>query len=137
MASGEALVERAVSERRAGRLKECAALYQKAADMFDSTGELMRGAHARRHAAEVLWKTGDADGACVRILAVLEFYRTREVGRLELANTLRVAGLAEEGCSRRDAARVFWAEARGLYEAEGIDVAVAECERRLKGLAGD
>jgi hypothetical protein len=137
MAGGEDLVERAKSERRAGRLKECAALYQKAADMFDSTGELMRGAHAKRHAAEVLLHTGDAAGACAGILAVLEFYREREVVRLELANTLRVAGLAEEGCSRRDAARVFWAEARGLYEAEGIDVAVAECDRRLKGLGGD
>jgi hypothetical protein len=96
----------------------------------------MRGAHSARHEAEVLWKTGDADGASTVILAVVEFYSAREVGRLELANTLRVAGLAEEGRRGRDAARAFWAEARGLYEAEGIDVAVAECERRLKGLRG-
>ena len=137
MASGEDLVEFAKSERRVGRLKECAEIYQQAADVFDSTGELMRGAHAKRHAAEVLLQTGDVAGACAGILAVLEFYRGREVGRLELANTLRVAGLAEEGCGGRDAARVFWAEARGLYEAEGIDVAVTECERRLKGLGGE
>ncbi len=109
MASGEALVERAVSERRAGRLKECAALYQKA-DMFDSTGELMRGAHARRHVADVLVGAGDASAALPIILGVLEFYRTREVGRLELANTLRVAGLAEEGCGGRDGAAGLWAE---------------------------
>jgi hypothetical protein len=135
MASGEALVERAKGERRAGRLKECADLYRQAADAFDSKGDLMRGAHAKRHAAEVLLQTGDAAGACAGILAVLEFYREREVVRLELANTLRVAGLAEEGCGRRDAARVFWAEARGLYGAEGIDVAVVEADRRLKRLS--
>ena len=136
MASGEASVELAKVARREGRLKECADLYRQATEAFDSAGELMRGAHAARHEAEVLWKTGDAEGACKVILAVLAFYRTREVGRLELANTLRVAGLAEEGRGGWDAARAFWAEARGLYEAEGIDVAVAECERRVKGLTG-
>jgi tetratricopeptide (TPR) repeat protein len=134
MANGDALVELAVIARREGRLKECADRYQQAADTFDSAGELMRGAHAKRHAAEVLLKTGDADGACAGILAVLEFYRTREVGRLELANTLRVAGLAEEGRGEVKAAREFWMEARGLYAAEGIFAGVAEADRRLTGL---
>jgi hypothetical protein len=135
MANGEALVERAKGERRAGRLRECADLYQQAADAFDFNGEVMRGAHAKRHAAEVLLHTGDAAAAHARILAVLGFYREREVGRLELANTLRVAALAEEGCGHVAEARMFWEETRGLYEAEGIDPGVAECERRLKVLS--
>jgi hypothetical protein len=136
MASGETLVELAKSERRAGRLKECSDVYGQAADAFDFAGELMHGAHAKRHAAEVLLQTGDAAGACAGILAVLGFYRGREVGRLEMANTLPVAGLAEEGRGGLDAARAFWGEARELYLAEGIDAGVAECQRRLQGLGG-
>jgi hypothetical protein len=137
MADGDALVELATVARREGRLKDCADLYVQAADAFDSNGELMRGAHARRHVADVLVGAGDACAARAIILRVLEFYRTREVGRLELANTLRVAGLAEEGCGGRDVARLIWTEARDLYAAEGIDAAVAECDRRLKVLGGE
>jgi hypothetical protein len=136
MASGEVLVEMAKGERRAGRLRECADLYRQAADVFDSAGDLMREAHARRHTADVLLETGDVAGACTEILAVLEFYRQREVGQLELANTLRVAGLAEEGRGELEAARAFWVEARELYGVEGIDAGVAEADRRLRGLGG-
>ena len=80
-------------------------------------------------------KAGDAERASECILEVLRFYRGQEVGRLEMANTLRVAGLAEEDCGRRKEAFAHWTEAREGYLAEGIDAGVTEADRRMKSLA--
>jgi tetratricopeptide (TPR) repeat protein len=136
MATGQGFEGWAKKAWKEGRFAECADFYRRAAEVFDAAGEFMRGAHAARHRAEALIKAGDAKRASECILEVVRFYRGQEVGRLEMANALRVAGLAEEDCGRRDEARAFWAEAREGYLAEGIDAGVAEADRRMKILAG-
>jgi tetratricopeptide (TPR) repeat protein len=136
MATGQGFEGWAKKARLEGRFAESADFYRRAAEVFDAAGEFMRGAHAARHQAEALLKAGDATGASACILEVVRFYRGTDVGRLEMANALRVAGLAEEDCGRRDEARAFWAEAREGYIAEGIDAGVAEAERRMRVLGG-
>jgi hypothetical protein len=107
--------------------------------VFDANLEFMRGAHAARHQAEALLKAGDAAAANECILEVVRFYRAQErqgeeVGRLEMANALRVAGLAAEACGSAKEAAEFWGEAREGYLAEGIEAGVKESERRIKSL---
>ena len=134
MATGEGFAGWAKKAFKEGRFADAADFYRRSAEVFDANGDFMKGAHAARHQAEALLKAGDPAAASNCILEVVRFYRGQEVGRLELANALRVAGLAEEGCGHVDEARVFWSEARELYMAEGIDAGVAEAERRLKVL---
>jgi hypothetical protein len=134
MATGQGFEGWAKKACKEGRFADCADFYRRAAEVFDAAGEFMRGAHAARHQAEALVKAGDAERASECILEVVRFYRGQEVRGLEMANTLRVAGLAEEGRGGWEAARAFWTEAGELYAAEGIDAGVAESERRLKAL---
>jgi hypothetical protein len=137
MATGQGFEGWAKKAFKEGRFADCADFYRRAAEVFDAAGEFMRGAHAARHQAEALIKAGHAERASECILEVLRFYRGQEVGRLEMANTLRVAGLAEEGCGRREEALAHWTEAREGYLAEGIDAGVTEAERRMKMLTGE
>src|SRR5882757_7270177 len=115
MAPGEGFAGWAKKAWKEGKFAECADFYRRSAEVFDGNGEFMRGAHAARHQAEALLKAGDAAGASDCILEVVRFYRGQEVGRLEMANTLRVAGLAAEACGRKKEAWEFWGEARAGY----------------------
>ena len=142
MANGEALVERAKGERHAGRLRECVRTDIVSCGCFDSAGELMRGrmrSGMRRRCRRGGWVMLRRTPGSLRCRGFTG--NARLAGWL--ANTLRVAALAEECRGGHVAeARMFWEEARGLYEAEGIDVAVTECdegegvERRLAILMG-
>jgi len=135
MATGEGFAGWAKKAWREGKFAECADFYRRAAEVFDANGDFLKGAHAARHQAAALLKADDAVGARDCILEVVRFYRGQEVGRLEMANALRVAALAEEGLGHMKEARAYWAETREGYLAEGIEAGVAECERQLKVLA--
>ena len=142
MATGEGFAGWGKKAWRDGKFAESADFYRRAAEVFDASGEFMRGAHAGRHQAEALLKAGDAAGASDCILEIVRFYRAQEVqgqevGRLEMANALRVAGLAEEARGHTKAAGEYWTEARAGYLAEGVEAGVAECDVRLKAIQGE
>ena len=129
------LVDLAKAAERERRLQQAAEFYQRAIDQLDSAGDLMRAAHVARHLAEIELNGGNVEEASLRIAQVLLFYRGRQVPRLEMANTLRVAALIDEKRGFRDEAREFWIEALQMYAREGVDAGVAEAKRRLARLA--
>jgi tetratricopeptide (TPR) repeat protein len=135
MTDGEHLVSRGKAAKRRGQLKDAAEYYRRAVDAFDAVGDLMRGIHAARHLAEIDLDAGHLEEATLRIAEVLLFYRGREVPRLEMANTLRVAALVDQRRGFRDEARLLWCEARSLYEREGVKDGVVEADRWLMRLA--
>jgi hypothetical protein len=134
MATGEGFAGWAKKAWQDGKFTESADFYRRSAEVFDASGDFMRGAHAARHQAEALFKAGDAAGASDCILEIVRFYRGQSVGRLELSNALRVAALTEEALSHTKAAREYWAEARTGFLAEGVDAGVAECDARLNAI---
>lgn len=49
----------------------------------------------------------------------------------DLANALRLKGLALDGLRKPEQARTVWTDARDLYARAEVADGVAECERRL------
>ena len=137
MATGEGFAGWAKKAWKEERFADCADFYRRSAEVFDANGDFLRGAHAARHQAEALLKAGDAAGASECILGVVRFYRGREVGRLEMANAMRVAGLAAEALGHGKEASGYWGEAREGYAAEGVEAGVMECDARMKALGVD
>ncbi len=137
MATGEGFAGWAKKAWRDGKFAESADFYRRSAEVFDASGDFVRGAYAARHQAEALLKAGDAAGASDCILEIVRFYRAQErqgqdVGRLEMANALRVAGLVEEARGNLKDAEGYWGEARVGYLAEGVEAGVEECDVRVK-----
>jgi hypothetical protein len=128
MADVERWVIEAETARREGRLNDAAELYERAAS--EGTDELRAG-HARRHAAEIWIKNGQVSDGRTAIARVMEVYRARSVSGLELANALRVQGLAAEAAGEFMEARAAWSEAGQLYEEVGVAEGVAEAKRRV------
>lgn len=135
MTGADELLGLARAARRERRLEEAAELYRSAMDALDGAAELMRAAHTARQLAEVEMELGRMEEASLRIAEVLLYYRGREVPRLEMANTLRVAALVDERRGFREEARMLWTEARDMYAREGIQTGVAEAQQRLARLA--
>ncbi len=127
-------VERAKVARRAGDRESALDGYTQAVKAWEDAGEALKAAHALRHAAELLVELGRAAEAEQSIGVVLAVYRERGVGGLELANALRVAGLAHEAAGDFAGARESWMAARGLYEGAGVTAGVVEADRRVAGL---
>lgn len=135
MKGADDLLALAKAAKRERRLEQAAEFYRRAVDLLDSSGDLMRAAHSARHLAEIEMEAGHLEEASLRIAEVLLFYRGREVSRLEMANTLRVAALIDERRGFRQEARQLWSEAREMYAREGIQTGVAEAQQRLARLA--
>lgn len=135
MTGADELVLRAKAAVRTRRLDEAAELYWRALDAFEASGQPMRAAQMATHLAEVELEADRLEEASLRIAEVLLFYRGREVPRLDMANTLRLAALVDEKRGFRDEARRFWSEAREMYAREGVHTGVAEAQRRLARLA--
>jgi len=114
--------------RREGRLKDSAELYERVAS---EETDALRAGHARRHAAEIWIKNGQVSEGRAAIASVMEVYRAREVQGLELANALRVQGLAAEAAGELAEACAAWEEAGRLYEKVGVAEGAAEAKRRL------
>jgi len=128
MADAEQWLIEAKTAWREGRLKDAAELYERVASA--ETDELRAG-HARRHAAEIWIKNGQVSEGRAAIAWVMEVYRAQGVGGLELANALRVQGLAAEAAGELAEARAAWDEAGRLYEEVGVMEGVVEAKRRV------
>lgn len=135
MTGADDLLALAKAARRERRLEQAAEFYRRAVNVLDHSGDFLRAAHSARHLAEIEMEAGHLEEASLRIAEVLLFYRGREVARLEMANTLRVAALIDERRGFRDEARQLWREVRAMYAREGIQAGVAEAQQRLARLA--
>jgi hypothetical protein len=113
---------------REGRLKDAAELYERVAT---EEADALRAGHARRHAAEIWIKNGQVREGRAAIAQVMQVYREHGVSGLELANALRVQGLAAEAAGELVEACAAWGEAERLYAAEGVEAGVAEAKRRV------
>jgi len=128
MADVEQWLIEAKTAQREGRLKDAAEFYERAAREEDDE---LRGGHARRHAAEIWVKNGQVTEGRAAIAQVMQVYRERGVGGLELANALRVQALAAEAAREFAEACAAWSEAGRLYASEGVEAGVAEAKRRV------
>jgi tetratricopeptide (TPR) repeat protein len=135
MASANELVERAKEAHKQRLTGEALVLYAQAAEASRREGELMRWAHSLRHAAELALQMGEVDDARRDIGAVVSFYKVRDVADLEMANALRVAGLAGQAAGDFEGATASWKQALGLYERVGVAEGVAEAYRRIRSMA--
>jgi len=136
MVSADELVlkgrEARAQEDRAG----AAAFYEQACAAYELAGDAKRAMHSLRHAAELRLQVHEVEAAREEIGRVLRVYRDHGVGELELANTLRVAAMAEEAAGEKVAAREMWVEARVLYQDEGVEAGAFEAGRRMMALGG-
>ena len=135
MTGADDLLALAKAAERERHLEQAAEFYGRAMRLLDDAGELMQAAQAARQLAELEMQMGRLDDAALRIANVLLMYRAREVPRLEMANTLRVAALIDIERGFRDEARQFWSEARAMYAREGAEKGMAEAQRWLARLA--
>ena len=128
MADVEQWLIEARTARQEGRLKDAAELYEHTAR---EETDALRAEHARRHAAEIWIKNGQVSEGRAAIAQVMQMYRAQGVSGLELANALRVQGLAAEAAGEFAEARAAWSEAGQLYEEVGVAEGVAEAKRRV------
>jgi len=128
MADLEEWLIEAKTARREGRLKDAAELYERVARGQD---DLLQAGHAQRHAAEIWIKNGQVSEGRAAIAWVMQIYRAQGVTGLELANALRVQGLAAEAAGELAEARAAWDEAGQLYEQVGVVEGAAEAKRRV------
>jgi tetratricopeptide (TPR) repeat protein len=129
---GGALALRAKAERDTGRTESAIALYRAAAEIARRQGDILALAHRLRHVGDIHLDARRLDLAAPCYDEALAFYRSRDdVTPLDLANLLRPLALLSEARNEPEAARLYWAEARALYEAAGVAAGVAECTRHL------
>jgi len=111
-------------------------LYEEAIALGRQGGPDLSLAHSVRHLGDLHRDAGRMSEAGRCYDEALALYRAApSPPALDFANALRPAALLKESQGEIDAARDLWAEARRLYEAAGIRVAVDECRRHLTKLA--
>jgi tetratricopeptide (TPR) repeat protein len=131
--SWQELEKRAAEAVRDGDPPQAIALYLEAATKGAGAGEGTPGwAHAMRHVAELQRKLGELDAALTNARAVVAFYREQVPLPLEMANALRVLGLAHQARGEEESSGSCWTEARALYAQAGVDAGVHEADVRLR-----
>lgn len=120
------------TERDLGRLKAACSRYREAVSLSRSADDARRLAHALRHLADIERERGRVANAVAPASEAVGIYRScPDASTLELANALRVWALALDARDQSEQAASIWREAMALYDAEGIDAGVKECEARL------
>ena len=125
--------------RKEGRLADAAELYEFVAGKCEEAEAPLKGAHARRHAAErCCCRPGKCRRRSPQINRVMVLYDEEgDIPPLEMANALRVKGLVEEAAGNLPEAHAAWAKARELYLAENVPAGVEEAERRIAAMPVD
>ena len=128
-------IDQAKVRREAGDFPEAALLYEQAAAISEAADDRTRSLHSLRHAAEIQLHAGNVERAQQHIQIVLRHYREQMPVRLEMANALRVGGLAAEAAGDFAQGRQLWGEAREIYAELKIDAGVTEADRRIAAMA--
>ena len=132
MQSAEEMIRTAREQRKLGNADAAEASYEVAAALALIEGSAERRAHALRHVAELAAARGQGNVALEAADEAVAIYASAEPDSLNLANAHRVRALAFATCGRSEDSQSDWREARKLYEQQGIEAGVAECDRRLK-----
>ena len=104
---------------------------------YEEAVRLLRGcdnpqllAHTIRHLGDVYFENGDLELSGPCFTEALSIYRSVNTPRLDLANAIRSQALYKTHIGHVEEARLLWAEARDLYDLEGIEAGVIECAKR-------
>ena len=119
----------AAAEGRAGDARNA---YARAAALSRESGAPLLQAHALRHLSDLDRQADHLEQALAHAEQAAALYRANGKGTsADLANALRLKGLALDGLRKPEQARTVWTEARDLYARAEVADGVAECERRL------
>ena len=123
------LAREAAAEGRPGDARNS---YARAAALSRESGAPLLQAHALRHLSDLDREADHLEQALAHAEQAAALYRANGRGTsLEMANALRLTGLALDGLRKAGQARVAWSAARELYARADVADGVAECERRL------
>jgi hypothetical protein len=123
------LAREAAAEGRAGDARNS---YARAAALSRESGVPLLQAHALRHLSDLDRQADHLEQALAHAEQAAALYRANAQGTSpDMANTLRLKGLALDGLRKTGQARDAWSAARELYALAGVADGVAECERRL------
>jgi hypothetical protein len=123
------LAREAAAEGRAGDARNS---YARAAALSRESGAPLLQAHALRHLSDLDRQADHLEQALAHAEQAAPLYRANAQGTSpDMANTLRLKGLALDGLRKTGQARDAWSAARELYALAGVADGVAECERRL------
>ena len=131
MDHGTEWAKRGREARNCGDRQEALRCYVEAMAAANGTGNMAAMMHHGRHAADLHRELGNFDEAYVLINVTLGSYRENRPSDLELANTLRIAGLVDEAYEDRGRCISLWREACELYGKADVAAGVEECQRRL------
>lgn len=111
-------------------------LYEEAVALCREEHDPLLLAHTVRHLGDVHRHASrpiEADRCYSEALAL---YRgAAQPPPLDVANAMRPAALVKEATGDLEAAKALWSDARRLYDMAGVQVAAAECSRRLSRLS--
>lgn len=119
----------AVADGRAGDARNA---YARAAALSRESGAPLLQAHALRHLSDLDREADHPEQALAHAEQAAALYGSNGEGASpDMANALRLKGLALDLMRREGPATVAWTAAKELYAAAGVAAGVAECERRL------
>jgi len=128
----ESFLSSARQARAAGRVADAQHDYERAAELARTVGNNQALAHALRHISDIDRENGRPVEAFAAGRNAVEIYRALAgTPRLDLANALRLTGLAAQAPGEIDEAFSIWREARLLYVQAGVQAGVEECEIHL------
>lgn len=123
------LAREAAAEGRAGEARNS---YARAAALSRESGAPLLQAHALRHLSDLDRQADHLEQALAHAEQAAALYRANAQGTSpDMANALRLKGLALDGLRKTEQARAAWTAARELYTRAEIADGVAECDRRL------
>lgn len=124
------LAREAAAEGRAGDARNS---YARAAALSRESGAPLLQAHALRHLSDLDREGDHLEQALAHAEQAAALYRANGRGTsLDMANAMRLTGLALDGLRKTEQARSAWSGARDLYARADVPEGVAECERRLE-----
>ena len=123
------LAREAAAEGRAGEARNS---YARAAALSRESGAPLLQAHALRHLSDLDRQADHLEQALAHAEQAAALYRANGQGTSpDMANALRLKGLALDGLRKTGQARAAWTAARELYTRAEVADGVAECDRRL------
>jgi len=123
------LAREAAAEGRAGEARNS---YARAAALSRESGAPLLQAHALRHLSDLDRQADHLEQALAHAEQAAALYRANAQGTSpDMANALRLKGLALDGLRKTEQARAAWTAARELYTRAEVADGVAECDRRL------
>lgn len=124
------LAREAAAEGRPGDARNS---YARAAALSRESGAPLLQAHALRHLSDLDREADHLEQALAHAEQAAALYRANGRGTsLDMANALRLTGLALDGLRKTVQARPAWSAARELYARAEVADGVAECDRRLE-----